>query len=119
MKRFLAISLFIGLLSNLSYSQKLSWVSSNTVAEKLIVHTFKLSGFPEQNAVTHVDVSPTKNSLETDELLTKVQRERGVTRASFDAATQTITILSDERFNANTLLTEKYIIRNKKQGGVK
>ena len=119
MKRFLTISLFICSLSSLSYSQKLALVSSNTVAEDLVVHTFKLSNISEKESDSYSDVNPAKISAEIDKMLAQMKEEIGVTRATFDAATQTVTVLSDKAFNANTILNKKYLQMNNDKGGEK
>jgi len=103
-------------MSSLSYAQKLALVASNTVAENLVVHTYKLSNIHEKDPDTYTDVNPSKISAEIDKMLAQMKEEVGVTRATFDAATQTITILSDKEFNASTILNKKYLHSNNEKG---
>ena len=103
MKHLVLLIVLIGLVITDCYTQNLSVVASNKVAHNLVVHTVKISN---SGLNVHADTSPapTENTAEIDQLLQTFSNFEGVSRATFDKATSTLTILSNLEFEIATAL---------------
>ena len=89
------ILLIIVLSMNNGWSQTFSWVSSNRVDEHLIVHTIQLHKSKSFESISDTEVHGTDDKV-THEINNQLKSMGGVIRSTFDRATHTFTILSND-----------------------
>ena len=82
----------------------MSWVASNKLGKELVAHTLLVTSNGIGNSQIK-DTQPVKYNAEIDKILHQLRNQEGVTRATYDAATETITLLSDQFFDAKLYVT--------------
>lgn len=114
MKHLVLLVIFMGMLTAHGYSQQLTTVSSNTLAPDLVAHTLKFSESSSTNSSgLHDDVNPgSMVPTELNPVLFLIRQKADVTRATFDQATQTITILSNPNLVITDLVAESNELLN-------
>ncbi|MDG2332024.1 MAG: hypothetical protein P8M05_10575 [Flavobacteriales bacterium] len=94
MKSFILCSIIFLLTINFGWSQSYSWASSNRVDKHLIVHTIQL-----KKSAKFQSASDDKAAIVpafVNDIMDELKRSKGVIRITFDCATYTFTILSND-----------------------
>jgi len=116
MKHLISFSFCFLFFTNISFGQELSWVASNKLGKELVAHTLRVKTNVSDNPQIK-DTQPVKHTDQIDKVLHQLRNQEGVTRATYDAATETITLLSDQFFDAK--LYVRTIRNTKTEGKVK
>jgi len=105
MKNYFILLSILCFLNEGIYTQDLSWVASNQVDNDLIVHTLKVSK-DVASSNNHFDDGPLSPILSQNiqNYISFTQNKTGVIRVTFDHATNTFTILSDKKFNIESII---------------
>ncbi|MFT7613967.1 MAG: hypothetical protein ACI9J3_002947 [Parvicellaceae bacterium] len=105
MKYLVLLIVLCGLTLTDFYSQNLSHVVSNKVAADLVVHTVSMSNQIPGTGVQDA-LLPLVNSSEIETVITGFTGTAGISRATYDKATNTFTILSVVALDINVVLTD-------------
>ena len=105
MKHLVLLLVLFGLAVTNSYSQNLSHVVSNKVATDLVVHTVTISNHTPGSGVKD-ELLPISNSLEIESVITGFTGTVGISRATYDKATNTFTVLSVASIDITTVIAD-------------
>lgn len=102
MNKLIIYLIFVTFCVNDTYSQSMEQVAKNQVSESMTVYTYKLINvsFEEKNMQNDVDQNSALFSDREKDFINRFTLIEGVSEATFDRATKTITVYT----NTNTVL---------------